>query len=91
MCTCVCYTQILLKTLTFSRWDQFVDYKGQSHGVKGQRQCGMKQDWKEQEKAFLRNEMEMCSECRSGLRFQAGYGALVGHFSQVHKAKIRDR
>lgn len=87
----MCYTQILLKTLTFQRWDQFADYKGESHGVKGERRCGMKQYWKEPEKASVRNEMEICSERRSGLRFQAGYGANVGHFSQVHKAKIRDR
>lgn len=39
----------------------------------------------------VRNEMEMCSERRSGLRFQAGYGTHAGHFSQVHKAKIRDK
>lgn len=41
--------------------------------------------------ASVRNEMEMRSERRSGLRFQTGYGAHAGHFSQVPKAKIRDK
>lgn len=67
-----------------------MDFKGESHGVKGECRCGVKQDWKEPEEASVRNEMEMCSERRSRLRFQAGNGAHAGHFSQVHKAKIRD-
>lgn len=45
---CVLHTYSTV-SITFQRWE-FVDYNGESHGVKGEHQCGMKQDWKEPER-----------------------------------------
>lgn len=35
---------------------------------------GSKQDRKQPEKASVRDELKVCSECRRGLIFQAGLG-----------------